>query len=155
MWWMFCPWRHSRSGWMGLWATWSSSRWPYSLQGSWTRWSYKVPSNSNDSMILLGCREFLLRAWRTFHPPCALTSTPAGLLLLTLFPLLSPSCFCTAVFTFLKYVLLEHTLHCSWLSSTQGQVCAGAAVADFDLTWGLAELLGSAHLCSHSTIKTT
>jgi len=28
------------------------SKYPYSLQGSWTRWSLRVPSNSNDSMIL-------------------------------------------------------------------------------------------------------
>ena len=29
------PWKHSRSGWMGLWATWSCWRCPYSLQGMW------------------------------------------------------------------------------------------------------------------------
>jgi len=29
-WWMPHPWKHSRSGWMGLWATWSSWRCPYS-----------------------------------------------------------------------------------------------------------------------------
>ena len=29
--WMACPWRHSRSGWMGLWATWYSCRCPHSL----------------------------------------------------------------------------------------------------------------------------
>ena len=45
-------WRHSRSGWTELWATWSSSRCPCSLQGSWTRWPLKFPSNSNDSIIL-------------------------------------------------------------------------------------------------------
>ena len=36
----------------GLWATWCSCRCPWSLQGSWTRWPLRVPSNSNDSMIL-------------------------------------------------------------------------------------------------------
>jgi len=30
------PWKHSRSGWMGLWATSLSWRCPCSLQGSWT-----------------------------------------------------------------------------------------------------------------------
>ena len=37
----------------GLWETWSSCRCPCSLQGGWTRWSLKVPSNPNYSMILL------------------------------------------------------------------------------------------------------
>ena len=36
MWWMPHPWRHSRSGWTGLWAAWSSCRCPCSLQGRWT-----------------------------------------------------------------------------------------------------------------------
>ena len=52
MWWMSSPWRLSRSGWTKLWATWSSWGCLCSLQGSWTRWPLKVPSNSNDSMIL-------------------------------------------------------------------------------------------------------
>ena len=51
-WWMPCPWRHSGSGWRGLWAAWSSCRGPCSLQGSWTRWLLKIPSNLNESMIL-------------------------------------------------------------------------------------------------------
>ena len=34
------PWRHSRSGWTGLWAPWSSCRCPCSLQGRWTRWPF-------------------------------------------------------------------------------------------------------------------
>ena len=37
-------WKHSRSGWTGLWATWSGWRCPYSLQGSWTRWPLNVAS---------------------------------------------------------------------------------------------------------------
>jgi len=45
-------WGYSRSGWAGLWATFSSCRCLCSLQGSWTRWSLRVPSNSNNSMIL-------------------------------------------------------------------------------------------------------
>ena len=33
-------------------STWWSCRCPCSLQGSWTRWSLRVPSNSKESMIL-------------------------------------------------------------------------------------------------------
>jgi len=45
-------WKHSRSGWTGFWATWSSWRCHCSLQDSWTRWSRKIPPNPNYSMIL-------------------------------------------------------------------------------------------------------
>jgi len=44
-------WRHStRPGWSRCWATWWSCGCPCSLQGSWTRWPLKIPSNSKDSM---------------------------------------------------------------------------------------------------------
>ena len=33
-------------------STWWSCGCPCSLQGSWTRWPFKIPSNSNNSMIL-------------------------------------------------------------------------------------------------------
>jgi len=46
------PCRHLKSGWMGLWAPWCGCRCPCSLQGSWTRWPLRAPSNSNNSMIL-------------------------------------------------------------------------------------------------------
>ena len=46
------PWKHSRPGWTGLWATWSCWRCPCSLQGVWTRWSLKVLSNPNYSMFV-------------------------------------------------------------------------------------------------------
>ena len=46
------PWKHSRSGWTGLWTTWPRWRCPCSLQGHWTRRPLKVPSNSNYCMIL-------------------------------------------------------------------------------------------------------
>ena len=46
------PWKHSRSGLMALWGTWSGWRCPCSLQGVWTRWSVKIPSNPNYSMSL-------------------------------------------------------------------------------------------------------
>lgn len=44
------PWRHSRSGWTGLWAP-NRAVDVHSLQGDWTRWPLRVPSNSNDPMI--------------------------------------------------------------------------------------------------------
>jgi len=37
-WWMPYPWKHSRSGWMGLWATWWCWRCPCSLWGLWAKW---------------------------------------------------------------------------------------------------------------------
>ena len=46
------PWKRSRSGWTGLWATCWSWRCPCLLQGGWTRWPLKVASNTNHSMIL-------------------------------------------------------------------------------------------------------
>lgn len=41
------PWKHSRPGWIRLWATSSSLR----LQGGWTKWPLKVSSNPNYCMI--------------------------------------------------------------------------------------------------------
>ena len=49
---MPCPWRLSRQGWIRPWATCSSCACLCSLRESWTRWSLKVPSNSEDSTIL-------------------------------------------------------------------------------------------------------
>lgn len=37
---------------MGFWATWTSCRCPCSLLWGWTIWLLRVPSNSNDRMIL-------------------------------------------------------------------------------------------------------
>ena len=50
-WWLPHPWRHSGSGWMGIWSPWCTCRCPWSLQGSWTSWPWKVTSNSKDSVI--------------------------------------------------------------------------------------------------------
>ena len=47
------PKKHSRSGWTGLWATWSRWRCPCSLQQCWTRWPLKVPFNPNNSMMFV------------------------------------------------------------------------------------------------------
>ena len=46
------PWKNSRPGWTGLWATWPKERCPCSLQGHWTRWPLKVPSIPSYSVIL-------------------------------------------------------------------------------------------------------
>ena len=51
-WWILRSWRHSKSGWNRICATWSSCMCPSSLQWTRTRWHLKVPSNWNDSMIL-------------------------------------------------------------------------------------------------------
>ena len=53
------PWKNSRPGWTGLWATWSGWRYPCSLQEGWTRWPLKVPSKQNYSMIL-SCGQILV-----------------------------------------------------------------------------------------------
>ena len=51
---------------------------------------------------------------------------------------LSPRCCCTAVFSFLKSAVPEHTQQCSCLSSGQQQVPSGAAGACSDLLlWAL------------------
>jgi len=42
--WMPHPWKHSRSGWMGPWATWLSFRCFCSVQQSWTRWPLRFLS---------------------------------------------------------------------------------------------------------------
>ena len=49
-------WRCSRPGWMGPWATWSSTKsgawWPCLWQGGWNLMILGVPSNSSHSMML-------------------------------------------------------------------------------------------------------
>ena len=68
------PWKHSRPGWMGLWATWARGRWPCLQQGVGITWSFQ-PKPSYDSMILLcwgGARTRVhdpwssVSAWRPF-----------------------------------------------------------------------------------------
>ena len=51
------PWTCSRSGWTGLRVPCFSCRCTCSLQESWTMWLLRVPSNSNNSMILSCKRE--------------------------------------------------------------------------------------------------
>ena len=55
--WMPHPWRCSRPGWMGPWATWSSIRyggwWPSMQQEGWSLMTLEVPSNPSHSMTVL------------------------------------------------------------------------------------------------------
>ena len=54
--WMPCPWRCSRPGWMGPWAAWSGIEWggwwPCLWQGGWRFMILDVPSNPGHSVIL-------------------------------------------------------------------------------------------------------
>lgn len=52
-WWMPLSWRHSRSSWIGFWASWSVCKCPCSLQGGSATWALSVFSSSKqlyDSM---------------------------------------------------------------------------------------------------------
>ena len=49
--WMSHFWKCSKSGWLGLWATWSRERCPFPWQRGWTSRTLKAPSISNHSMI--------------------------------------------------------------------------------------------------------
>lgn len=49
-WWMPYPYKHSRSGSTGLWATWSGWRCPGSLKGGWTIRPLKDTSNPNQTI---------------------------------------------------------------------------------------------------------
>lgn len=55
-WWMSHLWRLSRSGGTGLWATWYGWRCPCSVQGVWTRWPLKVPSEPICDSMSCFCR---------------------------------------------------------------------------------------------------
>lgn len=56
--WVPHPQQCSRLGWMRLWAIWSSVRFPFTGQGSWSWMVFKIPSNTNHSVILW-CNHFL------------------------------------------------------------------------------------------------
>lgn len=50
------PQKYSKPGWMGIWATWSSERYPCPWQGSWNRWSLKpVPTQTNLWFYVIPC----------------------------------------------------------------------------------------------------
>ena len=54
----------------GALSTWWSCRCPCSVQGSWTRWPLRVPSNSNDAMIPLSWElKFLTNSSKHHTPP--------------------------------------------------------------------------------------
>lgn len=79
-----CPWKHYRSGWTGLWATWSGWRWSCSLQGGWIVWSLKVPSDPKYSTTLWHVPLSVPRATssglneHTFHVHCSITLIQQG-----------------------------------------------------------------------------
>ena len=56
--WMPRLWKHSRTGWTGLWATWSSWWCPCSLQGGLDYLTFKGPFQPNYSMVLSFCSGF-------------------------------------------------------------------------------------------------
>lgn len=51
--WMPHLWKHWKPGRMGHWATWSSWRCHCLLQGHWTIWPLKAPSNSNPNYYMI------------------------------------------------------------------------------------------------------
>jgi len=51
--WMPHPWRHSRPGWMWLWAAWSGGWWPCTQQGGWNQMITVILFNPGHSMIIL------------------------------------------------------------------------------------------------------
>ena len=62
-WWMPSAWRHPGPDWTGLWVICWSCRCPCSLQKSWTGWPLRVPSNSNDSMVLWIYYRYSMNTW--------------------------------------------------------------------------------------------
>ena len=53
--WMPHPWRHSRPGWMWLWAAWSGGWQPCLWQGGWNSITFEVLFNPGHSVILYPC----------------------------------------------------------------------------------------------------
>lgn len=51
--WIPLLWKYSRAGWMGIGATWSGEM--CSWQGGWNSMIFKIPSNTNYSMVSVGC----------------------------------------------------------------------------------------------------
>ena len=79
----FC-WKRSRSGWMGLWATWSGEPCPYPWQGGTTRWALKVPSTPNlwflnDSTLIIVFLIFLIRSSLKRSSLCVMSPAPVPL----------------------------------------------------------------------------
>lgn len=72
--------------WACLWAAWSNWRCPSSLQGSWTRWTLKVPSNLDCLMVL----------WFQMTHLFSISSAPGALQRLWL-PLVTPTFLTNAV----------------------------------------------------------
>ena len=56
--WMPHPWRHSRPGWMWLWAAWSAGWRPCTEQGGWNEMSIVVLFNPGHSVIQAALHAF-------------------------------------------------------------------------------------------------
>jgi len=69
--WMPHPWRCSRPGWMGPWATWSSSWQPYLWHGGWNLLIFEVPSNPSHLVTLWNILNN-----RQVHPFCFFFLSP-------------------------------------------------------------------------------
>lgn len=61
--WMPHPWKHPRSGQMGLWASCYSRKCAWSLQRTWSRWPLEVSCNPNHSMTLWEQRDHSSADW--------------------------------------------------------------------------------------------
>lgn len=68
-------WTSGRSGWMVLWVTLSSGRCPWSRQEVGSRWSSKIPSNLNYSMIL-----WMKDGWIAANQPNKVAAAPVSYL---------------------------------------------------------------------------
>ena len=64
--WMPQPWRHSRPGWMWLWAAWSDGWRPCTQKGGWNYMIFEALFNSGHSMILWFYDSLIL--WKSKSP---------------------------------------------------------------------------------------
>ena len=115
--------------WIRPWATCFSCAYPCSLEGSWTRWPLKVPSNSKDSVILWFYVEGLTKGhlneegtWevRTVHSGWEQT-WDENMLLIFFYPwcLLTEICFLSTCSTSVCYLDLHQMWERTFSISTQ------------------------------------
>lgn len=79
-WWMPCPWRCPRSGWIGLCAL-MELKVSLFTAGVWTRWPLRVPFHSNDSVMWwlpVGEEETPSTAWAVWPCQCRNVSQLSG-----------------------------------------------------------------------------
>ena len=89
------PWKCSRPGWMGLWATWSSGRCPCPQQGVGTRWSlrflptqtilwfYENPADCINVVLMFFTLYHLLRSSHSNYQFCMLVRSVSAQLTFT------------------------------------------------------------------------